>query len=488
LKNSKLTYILKSFTKDEFKAFEKFVNSPYYSTGRDVSSLFVLLKREYPGFNSQRIEKKNLFTQLFPDEKFNEKKLKNLSSDLTRLAWEFLSYDFIRNNSIEAEKVRALQFKNRNDEKLFIKSINILEESISKKLFNSTDCFKDEEELSKLKAEFYLNKNNFEKGIQNKIKYSEYYTLSFLIRFFRILREKAIIENRYNMPFESPLLNSVSECIDFNKLLDSLRGKSFPQLWLVEIYYYVLMTSIEFQNEHYYKLKNLFLENIGKFSRLEKYYLFGDLASFCIFKEGQKETEFRKEEFENYIEMLKQNAYSSTESEYLSVVLYRNILLIAISLKEFEWLKEFIKDYSEKLKPDFRNNMEGLAMANLRFAEGNFKDALQYIGKVQYDFFLYKLDVKNLMLKLYYEMELFEQAFSLMDTYRHYLTRSDEVSESIKNQHLIFLLFYSRLLKAKSSGNFIDMDICINEIENSNIIASRNWLRSKAEELTQQGK
>jgi len=50
LKDSKLIKLLKNFNSEEFKEFEKFVASPFFSRGRDLLPLFKALKPFYPGF------------------------------------------------------------------------------------------------------------------------------------------------------------------------------------------------------------------------------------------------------------------------------------------------------------------------------------------------------------------------------------------------------------------------------------------------------
>jgi hypothetical protein len=76
MQDSKLVEILKVFSPKEWKDFEKFINSPYFSTGRDVSGLYAILKKHHPEFSSAQLDKEKVFTALFPSEQFNEKKLK----------------------------------------------------------------------------------------------------------------------------------------------------------------------------------------------------------------------------------------------------------------------------------------------------------------------------------------------------------------------------------------------------------------------------
>lgn len=484
MNGSKLIYILRLFSKDEIKSFEKFIISPYFAVGRDVSGLYSILKKYHPQFDIEDLKKEAVYKKLFGNGKFNEKKLKNLSSDLTRLAEQFLVHESVKKDRTSAEKILAESYKIRNAEKLFLLTLNSLEKKIEENLFSSVHCFKEEEKKERLKEEYYIGVNRFDRSIPLRIKYTDYFTLTFLVSFLRKLREKIILPGYYKIPFESPLINSMQANLDFEGLMDSLRKSNFDMLWLMEIYYNLYKCMAEPGHKSYYrKFKQQFLENIAKFSRAEKYFILNDCVSYCIQEDRSEQTEYMNEELDVYEHMFAENAYSPGEEEYLSVVLYRNIMLLALDLGNYEWLGKFIETHSDKLKPDFRENMVNLASANLHFSKGEFEKALICTGKVEYDFFLYKTDIKNLMLKIYYELGLYDQAFSLIDAFRHFLHDTDEISRFYKFQHQNFLNIYNKLLKARSDGDISGIDFVLNEMNSLGLVTSKKWLMNKGNEL-----
>ncbi len=484
MKESKLIEILGSLSREEFRSFEKMVFSPYFAV-RDVKPLFLALKPHYPDFTSINIERTEIFKQVFPGNRFNEKKLKNLVTDLTRLAEEFLLGLSASSNESDSIRMVAVQYKERKKDKLFLRTLNVLENKLSKKLFSSIECFSEEEKTEYMKAGFYNSRNMFEKSVASRLVYSEYFTVSFLIRFLRLQRDKITITTAYNLPFENPVINGVYESLDFEKLISILRRDNYPLLWLIEIYYYVFRSSHEIEDDSYYfSLKELFLENINRFTRQERFFLFNDLIDCCVRKYNIVRGEYEREEFEIYTHLFVHNAYSASEKDYLSLVFYRNVMLLALNLKEFDWLRKFIDEFSPKLKPEYMENMMNLASANLSFEEGNFEKALQYISRVQYDIFLYKTDIKNLMLRIYYELGYFEQAFSLVDSYRHFLADSAEISAMFKNQQMNFLNIYTKLLKAKADRNRSGVEFLHAEIKKQGQTALQKWLAKKIDELS----
>ena len=96
MKETKLIDLLKRLNKEEFKDFEKFASSPYFSRGRDLSPLFKSLKPFYPDFENEKLTDEFIFKKLYPDKKFGDERsvslLRTLTSELFNLGKEFLAY------------------------------------------------------------------------------------------------------------------------------------------------------------------------------------------------------------------------------------------------------------------------------------------------------------------------------------------------------------------------------------------------------------
>src|SRR4030095_1577494 len=127
MKDSKLVYIFKSFTAEEMKSFQKFIISPYFSKERDINSLFGIIKKNYPSFDSDELERENMFAKLFPGEEFSETKLKNMISVLSGLAEDFLVHNSLKLDPIFSQKILAKEYLERNNDKLFLSTIKSIE-------------------------------------------------------------------------------------------------------------------------------------------------------------------------------------------------------------------------------------------------------------------------------------------------------------------------------------------------------------------------
>lgn len=90
------------------------------------------MKPHYPEFPKNEIERTEIYKQVFPGEEYNEKKLKNLVIDLTRLAEELLIDVSAAANESESIRMIANQYKERKRDKLFLRTLNILENKLNK--------------------------------------------------------------------------------------------------------------------------------------------------------------------------------------------------------------------------------------------------------------------------------------------------------------------------------------------------------------------
>ena len=484
MKNSKLVEIMRTLSKQEMKSFEKLIRSPYFNIERDVTGLFSLLKRNHPDFESPEITKENLQKALFPGENSGSKKLANTIGELTRLADKFLIFGYLNSNPVESELFLAAQYSERQTEKLFSRSLKALGKRMDENPLDSISIFKFEEKYTQLKREYHVSMNEYDDALKAHREYIEYRTLAFFVFFFRTLHDQIRVKKSYKSALDNMLFDTVMENIDFEKILSKLKKKKYPMLWLIEMYYNCYMSVYNANNEKFfYRFRELFTENIDKFSHREKYFIFCDFLSFCILRENMGDHSFAKEEFKIYKEMMERNIYCSSEKDYMNLMLYRNVMFLALSLKEHAWLAEFITEFSKKLKPEYRDAARFFSTAHLDFARGNFELAMENIGMINYDLDIYKLDVRNLLLKIFYELSLFDQAFSLVETYRWYLRDTEDMSDAYKVQFKNFIKVYPALLRAKINNDHSSLNNLTYEINKLKALHARNWLLEKVEEI-----
>ena len=119
---------------------------------------------------------------------------------------------------------------------------------------------------------------------------------------------------------------------------------------------------------------------------------------------------------------------------------------------------------------------------NIYFEKKEFDKALIEVIRVNYNYFVFKFDVRILTLKIYYELNSFEPALSLIDSFSHFLI-NNKSAESYRESFLAFLKFVREMVRLKSGSDKKEAAEIKKEILNTKTVLSRNWLLEKAEEL-----
>src|SRR5437762_7687979 len=109
MKDSKLISILKTFSKEEFKEFGKFVDSPFFSKGRNLKPLYEALKKFYPSFEIPEFSAEKIFGMLHKNETYSAVLIRKLFSDMTRLAEEYLFNKTFRSERFDINKALAIE-------------------------------------------------------------------------------------------------------------------------------------------------------------------------------------------------------------------------------------------------------------------------------------------------------------------------------------------------------------------------------------------
>ena len=233
----------------------------------------------------------------------------------------------------------------------------------------------------------------------------------------------------------------------------------------------------------YEKAKKLFFDNKSLLSRYEKNFFYADLLNIVQSRNVTEDTAMKKEIFFLVNSCLKDKAYKISDADYMQPDFYRNAVLIANYFKEYDWIDNFIKKYTDELKPEYRNNMKYYSLSLIYFGKCDFENSLEAVSKVKYDLDLFKIDLKILMAKIFYELNLNEQAQSLADTFKHFIRNSEKMRPEIKEAHSNFLRYYLNLFKMKSSGNFKESEFILNEMIKEKYLFQKIWLTEKVKEF-----
>jgi hypothetical protein len=480
---NKAIEIMRTFSPGEFKRFADFVNSPCYNKSKNVVKMYDIIRKNFSTGGGFNLTKEDLYDRLYPGKKYNDIVMRILMSDLLKLAEEFLAQVNYSTSFIFSKWHLLKQLQIRRLDSLFMKNLKETEKMLEDQQLGREFYYYYKHAIESIKNNFYLARDKQELTGEVMLKKGEciaFYALIDLLIISEGLRSnKNAYNTNYPVNFTDEFLNSV----DLERIINYLK-KNLPDYYpVIAIFYYLHYTFTHDEDEKYYfEAKQLFEKRKDLFNENEKILLYVKLENCCKEKRKTGSDLFLKELFELYKTKIKDGLLVLPRRKYLNITHCRDILVTAVELGEFDWCRKFMRENIPKLDPAYQPNMMSYGNALLLFGEGDFEGALVNIAKVKYDYFIFKMDVKHLMSKIYYELNYTEEAFSLLDTFRHFLQKNRSVSDAFKQYNLNFIRGVHDLLNYRVSGNNDGSDL-IGRIEKLGNVRSKRWLLKKAEEL-----
>jgi hypothetical protein len=260
----------------------------------------------------------------------------------------------------------------------------------------------------------------------------------------------------------------------------------FPYL---HVYFMMYNMNRDFENdEHFSVMKNILNENRDLFGSSEIYILWNMMLSYCNHKQMTGNNNFSKSIHEIEKKMVNEGIHRKSQDEDFHIILFRNILISATRQKDFAWAEEFIEKYSPQLNIEHRENMRYYSMAYLSFAKKEFDKSLEYIVKIKYDLFIFKIDMKLMMMKIYFELGYEEQLYSMMETTRQYLKKTKDIVEVLKKFYFNFMKYLKELMNIKfgRKAGTDEIEILNKMITEEKYVSNQEWLMQKISEFNEQ--
>jgi len=490
MENLKLIQILKTLSHPELKEFEKFVASPFFNESRKLMRLLRILRKFYPEFSSRKLNREYIFKELYPEENYNDKKLRNGFSAILKLVEKYLSYREYEKYPFWEEN-NLLKILNAHKlDKLFEHYLNIAEKEINSNKSSIEYYFQYSRELKKTKIDFYLRRDKQKLICDDVVKREEFGIFYFLTQFMKGYKEMLSNQFSYNFEFKNSTADEFMKCLDLEKFITYLKNSENKNYPFIALKYYLIKAMSDYKDEtHIAAFRKLFYAQMDKLTKSEQLHFYLGWNDYLIISESiQSSNKSISQSFIICKEMLAKDLYLREKTGHMSLVTFNNIFFVALWLKEFTWLEIFIRDYIDKLRPEHKISMKYLCTAFLEFEKGNFEKALDNLGKVNYEHFNNKLSVKSLMLKIYYELNLNEQVYSLIDASKHFYSKNKFISDNRSEKNLRLITFLERLVKMKMNRDFSAISILKKEILDSKYFASKEWLIEKIEELEKTAK
>ena len=469
--NNKVYTILQHFDKNDFKQFNKYINSPYFNKSKLLTQYFQLLEKQIHSKNPEDFPKEKFWKKLFPNQTYNDVRFRKLSSNLLKIIEGFLTQEVFEKKILQKDGFLIEAIGQKGLEKYYLSFMKTAENDIEKFPFEDSEFYLDQYQIQK----------NYHNIIQNEYKHSERHNiekidellnkfyLSEKLRYFcAALSQQQRGTHVYNLKYSDEILS----------LVKSIKVDDIPPL---AIYYQIYLTYIEEENDtHYFRLKELLKTHGQKFQSIEGKTLYDSAINYGVKKLNKGNANFLQEIFDVYVDFLKKELiYIDGE---LDPSHFRNIATVALRLGKYEWTENFIKQQKSRLPESKRENAITFNIARLYYYQKKYDEAISLLNTVEYEELIYNLSSKSLLLAMYYEKDEVEALYSLLDSFRTFLNRRKDIPESWKPSRINLIKFTKKLTRI-IPGDTAAIEKLKKEINEAKSVADEQWLKEKIAEL-----
>ncbi|MBZ0203190.1 MAG: hypothetical protein K8I03_09265 [Ignavibacteria bacterium] len=490
---NKLITLLRTFSKEEMKEFEKFISSPYFSRGRNLKPLYSVIKKYHPDFSSPHFTKEKIFRKLYPGKKFDGKKtthaLQVLVSELQTKAETFLMVNhFLRGNAFK-EACLLSELRQRGLNESFASAYDKISNSIK------NDRSGQSYFLKKHLVEFEKEVSSAEFKNKDILKYLDLQSKSedSLIIYFisELIRHVQSRKMNYHKEAERSKLSSVFyQCFNFDKFVELIIHESGNENDLLKILFYSAKLDTDFNDlESYEKLKFELDLNKEKMDVGFYYSAVSRLMNFTLFQKV-KDVDFFKRDYVEFYESLIRKAITEKNSVILKNFAFNiraifNASRIYPRLNLTDRLETLFKENSKYLLPEIKKDAMNLIQATIEFARENFDICLRTLNTIDITVPMVVKEIKIMKLKALYELRYFESLLAEVDSYRHFLLKTNEILEEYKKNDKEFLKLIVKLARLSESKKPDSLILFKKEVENLGFTTYHtSWILEKIDKLT----
>ena len=477
--SNKVVTILETLSKHELTQLKKYLLSPFFNENENIVALFNLLDRQLrskddrPLFDDksdwQRFVE-GAWKHIFKTKKYSDTKFRRLCSDLNQLTQDFLGYKEYATHPITKNN-HILKALNERELSKHFSAVERQTRNIEQKQThrNASSFF----ENFQLETEYHnhLEQTTAQQNFQGNLLEADYYL------------DCHYWSNKLKMHSESlnnkTILNTDEKINLIDELLKYVKDSRLIEVPAIAIYYHIIMT---FQGEdkefHFRELLRIATAAGDLFPQTELRSIYIFAQNFCIRRINSGKLEYYEQLYAIYKALLEREVIFTHNQ--LSPRNYKNIVTVALFVKEYEWVEDFILQYNTKLPKAYQASLLSYNMACLHFNKAEYHKAIEQLREVQFQDAFDGLSSRWLLLKTYFELDEIDAFEALTDSFSIFIRRNKALSERNKQKYLNAIRFIAKIQKVPYQNEKIHQALH-QKLTESKVIIDKRWLLDKLE-------
>lgn len=487
---SDLFTLLSRLTIQENKKFELFLKNEYLCQNKTCHSFFRELLHYYPLYNIEQKQKEFIYEKVFSDKNYNDSTFRSLIRALLISLEDFLLIENIKFNKCEREYKLSKIYSTLNLSEVSIKKLDELKSALLNNKegdLSSRFLYLYDHEIINYNVyesnRKVLHKSDAENSFTLINKANTYLTLYYLVEIISNYINYRIQQLTYDEHTES--LEVIFTASDLKRLDDMFKYTEYEFAYLLYKNLYLLYYEKP-SKKNFLVYKSQLIENVVKLSQKELLHHNNSLISFCIINKNHI-PELADELWKLYEFYLDKELYLADSAHQLDTYLFRSIIFLGLKLGYLSQVKEVIDKYSIKLNPEDIINMKELGYSYYCYYTGEYEKAKDHALKVKLNDYAIKYDIKNLLVKIYFEEGSFDQLSSAIKCYKEFLRNDKLLNDEIKQGFRHFIYYTEHLAKEIDSGNIQEVSYLLNKLDKQSNVYSKDWLIKMYRSVSRKG-
>lgn len=478
--DSKLLVLLKKIDVSLHGRLEEFLDSPYFNKSQQTSILVRHILQFAPNYESDQLSKQVCFSLLYPKDTFEDIKIRRVMSKALKLLEQFVLNQQLETDELVQQKLWADYYSKKDMEYFFqakIKAWKKLNKKQNAEVQFLQNYLMAYSRLQYVNMQFVLKnmqktaKKEFEKELQLTLE-----ALQNLFLFKTLYLKCAILQQQraFNKSLQQP----------FEKFMKNIEESDVEHNSLIHLYFLAASMLEDAANEEKYRALKHKLETLqaGDCPKATLIHLCKFVEGFLVKKCGMGEHRFYNELLDLYkYEIEYDLVFFFDKNNDFFPVKFRNIVVVGLRVKEYEWIESFIEKYYNTLPKTQLPALHLYCKGLLDFHQRKYDAAEDALIKAQdADAFLL-FDIKRLQSMIYYEKNDIDLLDATMNAFRVSIFRDKFLSGTLKdaNQHFINMLFRIVSIQPNDDKKIEKMK---EELSSTKQFMERSWLIDKIEE------
>lgn len=476
MKQFKLFSILNLLSDKQIARLKLFVESSYFNANKAVSKLLelVLLHRHQLEEINNEEAKQRLFGLIYENSApYNDTQIRLLMSDLVKLIEKFIKISEYEKDE-DAQALKLLDFFQEHRSGYFESLLKDLEGKYHAIEHNGTNYYYYGYKLAAYRAAHQSRIDIKEAAPNFELQSAaiDHYYFREKLKFLCLLA---------NLPHGLAANFDEGKAALLLNHLECSGALSVPVIRAFYLAYQLIINKNAEQNLE--DLLYLLQENSKNIASSDLQILYYYAQNFCSLQLNKGKSDYYPKLLSIY---KKQVEYGLLLHENKMVIgVFKNIATVALRLKEFEWVRNFVERHIEYIPQNLQSEALHLSMAQIYFDLNQLETMQEHLWQAMqagiHDLF-YKLTAYRLRVKLYYtrqELDLFE---SEINKFRVYLAREKHASPAIieSNRHFVNFIYQIYCLSPTDKTKLQKLQ---QNLTQTTYVSEREWLISEAGKL-----